>query len=111
MADYTEFSIGQGETFKLLTQIRDGTNTPLDITSCSFSGQIRETYDSEDIAASFDFDKISPYQSGSLYVYLSSSVTLTLGDRSYVYDVYYTTGSYTRRILEGKFIVRPAVTK
>jgi len=111
MADYTEFSIGQGETFKLLTQLRDGTNTPLDITDYTFNGQIRETHESDDISAAFDFDKIIPYVSGALYVHLSSSVTTTLDDRSYVYDIYCTTGSYTRRLLEGKFIVRPAVTR
>jgi hypothetical protein len=111
MADYTEFSIGQGETFKLLTQICDGVSTPVDITSASFSGQIRDTYQSDTVSAAFDFDKVSPYSSGSLYIHLSASVTATLGDRSYVYDVYYTSESYTRRILEGKFIVRPAATK
>jgi len=111
MADYTEFSIGQGETFKLLTQICDGVNTPVDISSGSFSGQIRSTYQSDTIAAAFDFDVISPASSGSLYIHLSASATALLGDRDYVYDVYYTSGSYTRRILEGKFIVRPAVTK
>ena len=86
-------------------------NIPVDITSASFSGQVRSTYTSDEISAAFDFDKISPYSSGSLYIHLSASVTSLLGDRDYVYDVYYTSESYTRRILEGKFIVRPAVTK
>lgn len=111
MADYTEFSIGQGETFRVLTQLRDNTNTPVDITDYVFSGQVRETYSSEDISATFEFDKVSPYASGALYINLSSSVTVNMPDRGYVYDVMYTSGSYTRRILEGKFIVRPAVTR
>ena len=111
MAEYTEFSIGQGETFRVLTQLRDNTNTPIDITNYTFSGQVRETYKSDQIEATFIFDKVSPFASGALYINLSQSVTVAMDDRSYVYDVMYTSGSYTRRILEGKFIVRPAVTR
>jgi hypothetical protein len=116
MADITNFNIGQGETFEILIQLRNlsDSNTPLNITDYTFSGQIRENYTSDEVAASFEFDKITPYASGSVFVKLLPAATLGLYQRSYVYDIYMTSGSIdpvSRRILEGGFTVRPAVTR
>ena len=115
MPQSTNLTVGQGETFKILVSITDQTNTPLDITLRQFSGSVRETYSSEDSSADFDFEKISPNSSGSLYVSLvpASSSLLTAAD--YVYDVIMVSGSgataESRRIIEGKFTVRPSVTR
>ena len=111
MAQSTSLTVGQGETFKILVSITDQTNTPINLVSQSFSGHVRETYSSEDKSADFDFEKITPQDSGSLYVSLlpASSALLTAAD--YVYDVIMVSGSESRRIIEGKFIVRPSVTR
>lgn len=116
MADITDFQVGQGETFKLLIQLqnRSSNNIPLDITDYTFTGQVRENYTTEEIAASFTFEKAIPYTSGSLYIMLPSTDTLQLNQRKYVYDVYISSGStqpVVRRILEGGLTVRPAVTR
>lgn len=116
MPDITDFQIGQGETFKALVQLRNlsQNNVPLDITDYTFTGQLRENYTTEEIAAQLTFDKISPFTSGSLYMKLDAATSSTLNQRKYVYDVYITSGSgdpVTRRILEGGFTVRPAVTR
>jgi len=112
MAEITEFNIGQGETFKILmTVINDENGTPLDITDQSFSGQIRENYTTDDIAATFTFQKILPYNSGSIFLSLSPTDTEALNQRKYVYDVRMTSGSVTRRILEGYMVIRPAATR
>jgi hypothetical protein len=112
MAEITEFNIGQGETFKILmTVINDENGTPLDITNQSFSGQIRENYTTDDIAATFSFEKVIPYDSGSIFLSLSPTDTEALTQRKYVYDVRMSSGSVTRRILEGYMVIRPAATR
>ena len=112
MAEITEFNIGQGETFKILmTVINDENGTPLDITNQSFSGQIRENYTTDDVAATFTFDKVIPYDSGSIFLSLSPTDTEALTQRKYVYDVRMSSGSVTRRILEGYMVIRPAATR
>ena len=116
MADITDFQVGQGETFKILLQLknRSDNNIPLDITNYTFTGQLRENYTTDEIAATFSFEKAIPYTSGSLFIKLDSAQTLELTQRKYVYDVNITSGStgpVVRRILEGGFTIRPTVTR
>ena len=112
MAEITEFNIGQGETFKILATLENiDTGGYLDIGNYSFSGQVRENYSTDEIAASFTITKIAPTDSGSFYVELTPSDTSALTQRKYVYDVKMTSGSISRRILEGYFVVRPASTR
>lgn len=112
MAELTELSIGQGETFKILITIQNNSSSvPLDITDYAFSGQIRENYTTDDIAATFNFTKITPNNSGSFYIELTPVQTSELNQRKYVYDINMTSGSISRRILEGAFTVRPTATR
>jgi hypothetical protein len=112
MAQITEFNIGQGETFKILATVENSdTGGYLDITNYSFSGQVRENYTTEEIAAAFTITKLSPQTSGSFYVELTPTDTSVLTQRKYVYDIKMTSGSITRRVLEGYFTVRPASTR
>lgn len=116
MADITDFQIGQGETFKILLQLknRSNNNIPMDITDYVFSGQLRENYTTDEVAATFSFEKALPMNSGSLFIKLDADQTLQLTQRKYVYDVNITSGStgpVTRRILEGGFTIRPTVTR
>jgi hypothetical protein len=112
MADITDFQVGQGETFKIYLQLKNQSdnNSPLDITDYTFAGQVRENYTTDEVAATFTFTDIIP-ASGSFFIELPADVTAGLHQRKYVYDVTFTTGSYTRRILEGGITVRPAVTR
>lgn len=116
MAEPTKFEVGQGETFKIHVQLKNQNldNTPIDITDYSFTGQVRENYTTDEVAATFTFTKNLPYTSGSIFVELTPSDTIQLTQRNYVYDVYVNTGApvpVTRRILEGSIVVRPAVTR
>lgn len=112
MAELTELSIGQGETFKILITIQNNSSSmPMDISDHEFTGQIRENYTTDEIAANFNFTKLQPYESGSLYIDLSPSQTLEFNQRRYVYDINMISGSITRRILEGPFTVRPTATR
>lgn len=112
MADITEFNIGQGETFKIATSIENiDTGDHLDITNYSFTGQVRENFSTDEVAATFSITKLSPFSSGSFFVELSPEQTETLTQRKYVYDIKMTSGSISRRVLEGYFVVRPAATR
>lgn len=114
--ELTNFQVGQGETFKINVQLKNQNinNLPVDITDYEFVGQVRENYTTEEIAATFSFTKAQPTTSGSFFIELSAEDTMQLNQRSYVYDVYITSGSIspvTRRLLEGNLIVRPTVTR
>ena len=111
MAQSTNLTVGQGETFKILVSITDQNDTAINIISQSFSGSVRETYSSEDVSTNFAFERIEPYTSGSFYVTLSTTYSSLLNAQDYVYDVLMISESVTRRIIEGKFIVRPSVTR
>lgn len=112
MAEITEFNIGQGETFKILVSLENtDTNEYLDITNYSFNGQVRENFTTDEIASSFTITKITPQTSGSFYIQLTPSDTSALTQRKYVYDIKMTSGSITRRVMEGYLVVRPAATR
>ncbi len=87
------------------------TDSYLDITNYTFTGQVRENFSTDEVAATFTITKINPQTSGSFYIELSPSDTSALTQRKYVYDVKMTSGSITRRVLEGYFVVRPAATR
>lgn len=116
MTDITNFEIGQGETFKILLHIYTETtgSSLMDITNQTFEGQIRENYTTEEVAATFSVEKLVPFTSGSVFVTLPSTTTINLDQRKYVYDLVMKDDSsppIVRRLLEGSFTVRPAVTK
>lgn len=112
MAQITEFNIGQGETFKILATLENADNGGyLNITDYTFTGQVRENYTTDDIAATFNITKVAPFVSGNIVIELTPEQTAAFNQRKYVYDINMTSGSITRRIIEGYFVVRPAATR
>ena len=112
MAEITEFNIGQGETFKIAATIENIDNGGyLDISDYTFDGQVRENFNTDEVTATMTITKIAPFVSGTVFMELTPSQTLEFTQRKYVYDVKMTSGSISRRILEGYFVVRPAVTR
>lgn len=112
MAEITEFNIGQGETFKILVTLENTDNSQyLNISDSDFYGQIRENFTTDEVAAAFTITKLTPFSSGSLFVELPASTTAQFTQRKYVYDINMVSGSISRRIMEGYFVVRPASTR
>lgn len=116
MVDITDFDVGQGETFKILLHIyNEMTGSVLmNITDYTFEGQVRENYTTDEIATTFNVTKIVPYNSGSVFVELTSQQTSLLNQRTYVYDLLMKDTSnppIVRRLLEGAMTIRPAVTR
>ena len=116
MADITDFDIGQGESFEVFAKIYQETSgsVPLDLTDYTFQGQIRETYSSNVIAATFQIHTGIP-EEGELFIRLTPEQTATFDQRRYVYDILMTgpsgSNAHTRRLLEGRVGVRPAATR
>lgn len=120
MADITNFNLGRGESFAILLEIFNETkispsssiSVPQNLSEVDFKGTIRENHSSDEIAAEFTIEKISPYTSGSILVSLTPQQTIQLDQRKYVYDLLMTSGSTTARLLlEGNFNVRPTTTR
>ncbi len=115
MPQLTPFNVGQGETFKILvTLIENDESAPVNLTDYSISGQVRENYTTDELAGQFTITKMAPYTSGSFMVELDAVQTLAMTERKYVYDIIASSGSAadnTRRLLEGPFTIRPAVTR
>ena len=111
MAQSTNLTVGQGETFKILVSLTDQNETAIDLTNYTFTGSLRETYSAENISADFSFEKITPFDSGSFYVTLPPASSSLLTSQDYVYDILLVSESVVRRIVEGKFTVRPSVTQ
>ena len=111
MAQSTNLTVGQGETFKILVSLTDQNDTAINLTNYSFTGSLRETYSTEDTSADFSFETISPAASGSFYVTLPPTSSSLLTPQDYVYDILLVSESVIRRIVEGKFTVRPSVTR
>ena len=112
MAEITTFNIGQGETFRVLTTVENvDTGTYMDITNYTFAGQVRENYTTDAVAATFTIDKVAPFDSGSFFIELPAATTSVFTQRKYVYDIKMTSGSITRRLLEGYLVIRPTATR
>ena len=109
----TRLRVGQGETFTMSLQITNqDTNTPIDITDYTFSGQVRENFTTETISADFTIAKDIPFDSGSISVEIPSTTTAQLSSRYYVYEIDMIDASdppIVNRLLEGEFIVRGGV--
>jgi hypothetical protein len=116
MVTNTDFELGQGETFKILLHIStEGSGSgPINVDDFNFSGQLRENYTTSEIATEFEITKILPYNSGSIFVEIPSTESIKLNQRIYVYDLTMadeTVPPNVRRLLEGKFTIRPMVTR
>ena len=70
MSQVYNFTVGQGEDWDLNINMKDDSDNLLDLTGYSYSGQIRDAYDSSVVIAVFTFE-INALISGS---FLSSGV-------------------------------------
>jgi len=107
MAGYTELKIEQGATFQSTLALTDVNDDPIDLTSYTFSSQLRKSYESED-SVSFDCEIIS----NNVLISLTYQQTANLEPGKYVFDFIGNDGSNTViRIVEGTATVSPGVTR
>ena len=110
MAAVSNLYIDQGADFSTTISLTDSNGQILSLTGYSAVGQIRKTYGSSSVSATF----------GAALTAASGQVTLTLSDVTtasmeagrYVYDVLITDSSGDKtRILEGQATVTPSVSR
>lgn len=107
------FVCPQGTTFsnQLVWSIDD---TPVDLTTYTARMQVREKYTSTQKILDLTTENggiTLGGSSGTIDINIDSSTTASIVAKNYVYDLELVSSSTVTRILEGKFIVTPEVTR
>ena len=124
MSQVYNFTVGQGEDWDLNINMKDDSDNLLDLTGYSYSGQIRDAYDSSVVIAVFTFEIANQFTDrGRVTLSLTHDQTQNIPlpassgnqkkpSKEYLYDIKETdTFGKVRRILEGSVIVTAGVTK
>ena len=103
----------QGATFaKQLTYTID--DEPVDLTTYTARMQVREKYTSKTFAVNLTTENggiTLGDDSGTIDLYIADEVTSEISPKEYVYDIELVSSGEVYRLLEGKFIVTPEVTR
>jgi hypothetical protein len=103
----------QGSTFaKQLTYAIDG--DPVDLTTYAARMQVREKHTSKIAVVSLTTENggiVLGDDEGTINLYISDEATSIISAKNYVYDLELVSSGEVYRILEGKFIVTPEVTR
>ena len=103
----------QGATFnKQLTYSID--SVPVDLTTYTARMQVREKYTSKTAVVNLTTENggiTLGGSAGTIDLYISDEVTELIVAKEYVYDIELLSSSEVYRLLEGKFIVTPEVTR
>ena len=112
MAIIANIFIDQGADFNITVNVADVDGTTLDLAGYTAAAQMRKTYESSAVSATFTTSISSPTTDGQVTLSLTDSVTTALSPGRYVYDLVVTDGSsLSTRVVEGQAIVTPGVTR
>ena len=110
MASIANLYIDQGTDFSITVDVTDSAGAVQDLTGYSASAQIRKTYSSSSVSATFA-TSISE-AAGQVTITLTDTQTNSIDSGRYVYDLIVTSGSGTiTRVIEGQAIITPNVTR
>ena len=110
MAIIANIFIDQGTDFSITVDVTDTSGGILNMSGYTASAQIRKTYGSSTVSATFG-TSISE-ATGQVTLTLSDTQTTALESGRYVYDLNVTSsGGQTTRVVEGQAIVTPGVTR
>ena len=110
MAIIANLFIDQGTDFSVTVDVTDSSGEVLDLDGYSASAQIRKTYSSSTVSASFS-TSISE-SAGQVTLSLTDTQTSGLVAGRYVYDLNIeSSGGLKTRVVEGQAIVTPGVTR
>lgn len=110
MAIIANLFIDQGTDFSVTVDVTDTDGSVLDLDGYTASAQIRKTYTSSSVSATFG-TSISA-NAGQVTLTLSDTVTAGLSAGRYVYDLNIeSSGGQVTRVVEGQAIVTPGVTR
>jgi len=111
MAIIANLFIDQGTDFEITVDCTDNAGEILDLTGYTAAAQMRKTYSSSTIAATFTTSIAAA--SGQVTLSLTDTQTNDLDAGRYVYDlnITKTSTSVTTRVVEGQAIITPGVTR
>ena len=110
MTGYADFYIDQGASFAYtITLTDDLSNTAINIATYSFSGMLRRSPYSANVAANLGVSLIDS-ANGRLNISLTTGQTANLEGR-YCYDFKSNVNNIIDRVLQGNFYVDPAATR
>tara|TARA_Y100000289_G_scaffold4533_1_gene4166 strand:+ start:90 stop:425 length:336 start_codon:yes stop_codon:yes gene_type:complete len=110
MAIIANIFIDQGADFSITVDVSDANGNQLNLTGYTAAAQMRKTYESSSVSATFTTSIAAA--DGQVTLTLTDTVTTALSPGRYVYDLVVTDGSsISTRVVEGQAIVTPGVTR
>ena len=110
MAATRDISIYQGDTYAHELRIKDSANANVNITSRTYTGQIRKKRNSDTITATFT-STLTNAANGIVVMSLTSSNTANIASGSYVYDFQETNGATVTTLITGTCTVTGEVSR
>jgi hypothetical protein len=110
-AGYSELFLEQGSTFNTSIELDDVAGAAFNLVNYSATSQMRKSYYSSNVAATFTVSTGANAALGIITISLDSANTANIYPGRYVYDVYVNNNVSRIRVLEGIVNVMPQVTK
>jgi hypothetical protein len=110
MAATRNITIYQGDTYAHELRIKNSSNANVNITSRTYTGQIRKKRNSETSAATFS-SEITNAANGIVVLSLTSAQTANIAAGTYVYDFQETNGSTVTTLITGTVTVTGEVSR
>jgi hypothetical protein len=105
-----DLCIPKGSTFRITVEVRDDTNTAMDLGGYSARSSIRPITYRGNIIANFSANILSPVTDGKIELSLTHLETDAIVAGRYVYDVEIYNETSVYRILEGNVLVTNSAT-
>jgi D-Tyr-tRNAtyr deacylase len=110
MAIIANLYIDQGTDFSITVDVTDSAGDILDLSNYTAAAQIRKTYSSSTVSATFATSIAE--LAGQVTISLTDTQTAALESGRYVYDLNITSSAgLVTRVIEGQAIVTPGVTR
>lgn len=109
-AGQRDITVYQGDTYVHEIRVKNSSNTAINISARSYTGQVRKRRTSDEISATFTAN-ITDGANGIVVFSLSTSDTASLRSGSYVYDFQETNTGIVTTLLTGNLTVIGEVTR
>jgi hypothetical protein len=110
MAATRDITIYQGDTYAHELRLKTSANAVINITSRTYTGQIRKKRSTETAAATFSYS-ITDAANGVVVLSLTSAVTANIASGTYVYDFQETNGATVTTLITGSCIIVGEVSR
>lgn len=110
MAATRNISIYQGDTYVHQLSLKDSANAVINISTRTYTGQIRKKRTSDEIAVSFS-SQITDGANGVVVFSIAANLTANVRPGSYVYDFQELNGAVVTTILTGNAVITGDVTR